>query len=224
MKVDSLSNMPDGASHALFKDRTDAGKQLAARLTAYAGKPGLVLGLVRGGVITARETARALNLPLGALIVKKIPSPFNPEYAVGAVAPDGISVIHWTEAHRSGADEDYINSQVETIGTDIKRRMHEYRTAGKPVSPEGRTVIIADDGAATGATMEAAVLWARKKKARSIIVALPVASREAVQTIRPEVTDMAVVIESADLGAVGSFYASFDQVTDEEVLSLLRKV
>ena len=208
----------NGAHHVLFKDRTDAGTQLAAKLQPYTDSLALVLGLARGGVIVSRRVAALLHLPSDTLVIKKISSPYNPEYALGAMAPDGVDVIHWADAHRSGVDEEYIRGLEKELRSVVSSKMRLYRKGEKPLVVEGKTVILVDDGAATGATMEAAVLWARKKKARSIIVALPVASKTAVQQLRAKVSECVCVFETDDLEAVGAYYESFEQINDEDVI------
>lgn len=208
----------NGAHHVLFKDRTDAGSQLAAKLPSFSDSSALVLGLARGGVIVARRVAELLHLPSDVLVIKKISSPYNPEFALGAIAPDGVDVIHWSDAHRSGVDEEYIRTIEKELRSLVARSMRLYRKGKKPLQVEGKTVILVDDGAATGATMEAAVLWARKKKARAIIVALPVASTTSVRQIRAEVQACITVLLVDDLDAVGRYYESFEQIQDTDVV------
>lgn len=208
----------NGAHHVLFKDRTDAGNQLAEKLRSYTDTAALVLGLARGGVVVSRQVAALLHLSSDVLVIKKVSSPYNPEYALGALAPDGVDVIHWADAHRSGVDEEYIRGLEKELRSIVGSKMRLYRKGKKPLAVEGKTVILVDDGAATGATMEAAVQWARTKKARSIVVALPVASKTAIQQLRPKVTECVCMSETDDLESVGSYYESFEQINDEDVI------
>ncbi len=184
----------------------------------------MVLGLARGGVVVGRALAQALSLPLDVLVVKKIPAPGNAELAVGALAPDGVSVVHWIILQRLGADEDYLKTHIPILTGEIKNRLQLYRKGRKPLEVKGKTVCVVDDGAATGATMEAAVKWLKKKKARKIIVALPVAPPDTVAKIKPEVNEMVVLETPPDLSAVGQFYDSFLQVEDGEVIKILRQL
>lgn len=211
-----------GANHVLFKDRQHAGTLLAEKLTAYRNGHVLILGLARGGLVTAKSTADLLQIPIDVLVIKKLSSPHDREYAIGAVAPDNTEIIHWKDAQRSGADEMYVQRELLRLSREIRMLMATYRNGRKPISAEGKTVLLIDDGAATGATMEAAVLWAKKKKPKHIVVALPVISREAFRKIRPEVDELVACHVADTFVAVGDYYASFPQVTDQEVVSLGR--
>lgn len=206
----------------LFKDRKQAGELLAERLVAYRSTPALVLGLARGGMIPASTVASVLGISLDALVVKKLSSPEQPEYAIGAVAPDGVSVVRRKEAHLLGIDEVSLQAAMHRLSSMVKQKSTAYRKGKKPLSVDGKTVILVDDGAATGATMEAAVSWARKKGAKKIVVALPVASVEAATLLRPEADEVVIVREEPSLDSVGAQYGSFPQVTDEEVIELVR--
>lgn len=213
--------MVDGANHVLFTNRIEAGMLLSSRLSPYVEPGIIVLGLARGGVEVASAVSRELALPLDVLVVKKIPSMYNAEFALGAVAPDGVSVIHWPEAHSVGADEKYINDIRERLVHVIKEKASLYRKTRKPLDVSGHSVMLVDDGAATGSTMEAAIAWARKRYACKIIVALPVASKDAVQLLKPE-ADVCVVYQvEDDLSSVGQCYEAFPQVSDEEVIRLV---
>jgi len=183
----------------------------------------MVVGLARGGVVVAREIAARLNLPLDVLVVKKIPSPYERELAVGALAPDGVSWVLWPTLQRAGADEAYLKSQIHRLEEQIKQQILVYRKGKKPLEVKDKIVILTDDGVATGATMEAAIKWCRKKKAQKIIVAAPVASPEVVAKIKPEVKELVILEVTGDLVAVGQFYRNFDQVEDGEVVALLQE-
>lgn len=213
--------MRNGARHVLFKDRKQAGELLAERLVAYRATPALVLGLARGGMVPANTVAIALHVASDVLVVQKLPSPGNREYAIGAIAPDNVSVIRRKEAHRLGVDDASLETAVRELSATVKQKSAEYRKGHRPVSVGGKIVILVDDGAATGATMEAAILWARRKGARRIVVALPVASKEAAALLRPEADDVVIVHEEQSLVSVGAQYESFAQVTDEDVIELV---
>ena len=207
----------------IFTDRHHAGRLLSEKLTSYRNTSGIVLGLVRGGIVVASEVAQSLHLPLDALVVKKIPSPDEPELGIGALAPDGVSYVDWRLAHRVGADEDYINGQTRMLNDVIREKLILYRRGKKPMKIRGKVIILVDDGVATGATFEAAVKWVRKKKAEKIVAAIPVAPQEILVKMRPEVHELVVIEEATDLHAVGQFYESFPQVEDGEVIALLKK-
>lgn len=179
------------------------------------------MGIARGGVAVAEVVAKNMKLPLEVLVVKKIPSPQDPEFAIGALAPDGVSYINWKTAGRVGADEDYINHLLPILTTSIMKRTHEYRRKRKPIPLRERTVYVIDDGAATGATLEVAVKWLKKKHAKKIIVAIPVATPHVVAQIRPEVDELVVADIATEFNAVGQFYKNFDEVSDARVAQLL---
>lgn len=205
----------------IFRDRQQAGSLLATKLTPWRGKNALVLGLARGGVVVAREVARVLSLPLDVLVVKKIPSPYNPELALGALAPDKTMIVDWRLAHRLGADENYVNSRLKYLEEELRGRINLYRKGKKPLIVRDREVILVDDGVATGASIAAAVKWLRKKGARKIILAVPVIPPSAAARIKPEVKELIALEMPTDLAAVGQYYRDFPQVEDKEVLKLL---
>ncbi len=205
----------------MFSNRIQAGEALSAKLSSYRGTTSVVMGLARGGVVVAGQLARALGTPLDVVVVKKIGSPYEPELALGAVAPDGVTHVDWRMAHRMAADEEYIKTQIAELNDQIREKTLLYRKGKKPLSLKDKTVILVDDGAATGATMEVAIKWVRAKAAKKIIVALPVAPPETVAHIKPEVSEVVVLETPENLGSVGQFYQSFEQVSDEEVVKLL---
>lgn len=209
-----------GANHVLFKDRQHASLLLADKLATYQGKPLHVFGLTRGGVVTASVVAAKLGLALDVLVVKKLASPHNAELAIGAVIQEHVALIRWKAVLRAGADEAYIKHEVDRLNHDIDRQVRAYGKK-KPVSLEGKAVLLIDDGAATGTTMEAAVRWVKKKKAKKIMVAVPIISTEAGKLLRPEVDALVTCHEAQSLTAVSAYYESFPQVTDKEVIELL---
>lgn len=197
----------------IFKDRVHAGFLLSEKLFHYRVSKSVVLGLPRGGMVVAAEVAKNLELPLDVLVVKKIPSPGNPELALGAVAPDGVTV---------GDRNQYFKSQIANLNDQIKQKILFYRKGEKPLSVKAKTVIIVDDGAATGATIEVSVKWLRKKQAGKIVVALPVAPIEVADRLKQIVDEFVILNTPVDFSAVGQFYEEFGQVGDEEVVELLR--
>lgn len=205
-----------------FKNRRQAGNLLAEKLSDYRGKQVLVLGLARGGVMIASEIGRILSLPVDVLIVKKIPSPGDTELAIGALTPDGVFFIDWKFAHRLGVDEAYVQAQFASLKAEIKRKNILYRKAKPPLLVKDKTIILADDGAATGATIEASVKWLKSKHAKKIIVALPVASQETLNKIKPEVNELVILEKPENFNSVGQFYEDFTQIADEKVIELLQ--
>jgi putative phosphoribosyl transferase len=201
----------------IFKNRREAGEALAARLIQYRGTHPLVLGIPRGGVETGFHVCRQLDGELSVVISKKIPHPQQPEYAIGAVSEEGDRYLD-EDAGQFAAD---IPSILARLQEEIRRRVRLYRE-GKPL-PEmrGRTVIITDDGIATGATVAAAVLLCRRKQAAKIIVAAPVAGRSFATPIL-EADEIVVLSKPEIFFGVGQVYEDFSQLTDARVLDLLK--
>lgn len=206
----------------IFTDRHSVGLLLVEKLSHYRGSDTVILGLARGGLRVASSLAFGLGVPLDVLVVKKIPAPGQSELAIGALAPDGVSFVDWKFAHRVGADEEYIRTQIRQLADQIKQKTALYRKSKKPLNVRDKTVVIVDDGVATGATLEAAIKWTRKKHARSVIAAIPVMPADTVSKIKPEVDELIVLETPAEFAAVGQFYKDFPQVEDREVIELLR--
>lgn len=205
-----------------FADRADAGRQLAAALAGVVKDPrALVLGLPRGGLPVAAEIAAALGLPLDVLCVRKLGVPFQRELAMGALASGGAIVRNEDVLAMVPAAESAFRRVLEEERSELERRERAYRGDAPPLDVRGRTAIVVDDGLATGATMDAAVQALRSLEARSIIVAVPVGSPEAVARIREHADDVVCLHAPMFFGAVGSFYEEFDQTSDEEVTALL---
>lgn len=206
-----------------FRDRRDAGRRLAVLLDRYRGTPGLlVLALPRGGVPVGAEVAHALGAPLDVLLVRKIGIPGHEETAMGAVALGGPPLVNWRLVQDLGIPVAEVRRVVQDELRELERRAAAYLPPGRPAPDvSGRTVLLVDDGLATGATVTAAVESVRASGAARIIVAVPVASVQAVAALRPLVDDVACVVATPRLDGVGSWYGDFRQVTDAEVRSLL---
>jgi len=206
----------------IFKDRKDAGKRLADKLTHYRDKADvIVLGLPRGGVTVAAEIAQALHCPLDILIVRKIGFPGDPEFAVGAVAETGSVVFNESIVAGYRVSRDYLEEETARQKVEISRRVALYRRGKGIPQLAGKTVILVDDGVATGATIKAAIATLKQENLAGLVVALPVATLAAQRTIAPLVDEWHCLQLPPDFRSVGQFYADFTQVEDEDVVALL---
>jgi putative phosphoribosyl transferase len=208
----------------MFLDRAEAGRRLGAALAGALpadprGRP-LVLGIPRGGVIVAAEVAAAIGAPLDVVVTRKIGAPGNPELAVGAIAP-GVQVWDGSLLERLEVGPGYLRDAVEAEEAEIARRTAAYRGTRPPPEVAGRTVVIVDDGLATGATALAGVRWAHAASADHVIVAAPVAAAQTVEVLRREADEVHVIEIPASFRAVGEWYRDFRQTTDDEVVAAL---
>lgn len=206
----------------MFKDRQAAGRLLAKRLVEYKNYPNTqVLAIPRGGVVVAYEVAKALRVPLDIVITRKIGAPHQPELAVGAVDPDGkvvwqgglLADLELGARNLDGAVEDQVQ--------EIKRREQLYRQSRQPLDITGKTVILVDDGIATGATVLSAIRYLKRHRVRKIILAVPVAAASTMEKLKPVVDEAMIIYQPDSLGTVGQFYHNFEPVADEEVIRLL---
>jgi putative phosphoribosyl transferase len=205
-----------------FKNRAQAGKLLAQRLSAYAHRADvIVLALPRGGVPVAYAVAGALGAELDLLIVRKLGLPRHEEYAMGAIGSGGVLVLQPGVPGLMGVTQQQVDAVIAREQAEIGRRERQYRGARPPVQLRGRTVILVDDGIATGSTMQAAVLLARKQGAGKIVVAVPVAPPETIAVLAPQVDDLVCLQEPLMFRAVSQWYREFDQTSDDEVQDLL---
>lgn len=210
------------AAPDVFPDRTAAGEALADALaTRWQGAPPLVLALPRGGVPVAEPIARRLHAPLDVLVVRKVGMPGQPELAIGAIATGGV-VLRNAMVPAGLIDEHRFQALVEAEQRELQRREQRYRRGRGPLDLRDRDVLLVDDGLATGSTMLAAVDAARQAGARTVTVAVPVASREARALLRERADEVVVLHAPAWFGAVGAFYDDFPQVSDAEVEAALR--
>ncbi len=208
---------------ALFDDRRDAGRQLAARLQEYHDADTVVVGLPRGGVEVAYEIALALEAPLEVIVVRKIGAPSQPELAVGAVAPGGITVLDEDLIDELGLTSKALDSVAARAREEVKRRVREY--VGGEDLPElrGRTAIIVDDGLATGATARASILAARHAGADKVVLAVPVCASTTAAEMAQVVDEFVCIERPERFVAVGIWYRRFDQTTDAQVIELLEE-
>ncbi len=207
---------------AAYRDRDEAGRILAAALEAYAGQKTLVLAIPNGGVAVAVPIARALNCPLHLMVVRKILFPHTTEAGFGAVGGDGTTIVDQALADRMGLTADQIETQHQQALTSVQARLARYGAKARPPSLEGRTVILVDDGLASGSTMEAAVRIARSHGPRRIVAAAPTGSARAVSRLRPLVDDLVCPhVGAGPVFAVAGAYARWYDVSDDEVEKLL---
>jgi putative phosphoribosyl transferase len=207
----------------IFKNRSDAGQFLAEKLAEYADRPDvLILALPRGGVPVAYEVARKLHAPLDVFVVRKLGVPGHEELAMGAIASGGVTVLNQDVLSYVRIPEGLIDQVVANELRELQRRERLYRGARPPLDVRGRTVIIVDDGLATGSTMRAAVKALRQQQPKKIVVAAPVGARETCEAFKNEVDTVAIcAITPEPFNAVGLWYQDFSQTTDEEVRDLL---
>jgi putative phosphoribosyl transferase len=204
-----------------FRDRVDAGRQLAAALERYRADRPLVVALPRGGVPVAAEVARAFQAPLDVLVVRKLGCPWQPELGMGAIAEGDIIVRNEELIAQIGADEDTIAAVEAVERAELDRRLRRYRGDRPPLAIEGRTVILVDDGIATGSTAHAAIEVLRRRGAARVVLAVPVAPPPAVEELGRVADDVVVVSAPRFFMAIGQFYDDFSQTSDEEVAGLL---
>jgi putative phosphoribosyl transferase len=205
-----------------FRDRTDAGAQLAEQLAAYRGRDVLVLGIPRGGVPVAAEVARRLGAELDIVVARKLGAPFQPELAIGAVTANGGRYLNDTLAHDAGVSSEYLAAVTAKEMAEAHRREERFRGKRPPPRIEGRIVIVVDDGLATGATMRAAVRSLRKRQPARLIVAIPVGPPETCAALRAETDDVVALLEPEPFLAVGLYYEDFEPTREGEIEMLLR--
>ena len=205
----------------IFKDRREAGRKLAEKLEAFKGQSPLVLAIPRGGVPVGCEISRALHAPFDLIVPRKLPIPYNTEAGFGAVTPDGTVVLNERLVGLLGLPKPEIDSIIMAVLDEVQRRVKAYRS-GPPMDPRGRTVIITDDGLASGYTMLAAVRDVRKKAPARVVVAVPCSPRSSVELLKDEADEViSLQVQAYGSFAVASYYESFPDLSDGEVLALL---
>ncbi len=208
----------------LFRDRSDAGRLLATKLSAYANEPNLlVLALPRGGVPVAFEVAKALHAPLDIFIVRKLGVPGHEELAMGAIASGGVRVLNESVVRMLNIPDSVIEAVAAQELKELQRRERAYRNGHPAPNVRGCTIILIDDGLATGASMRAAAAALREQQPARIIVAVPTAAPETCEDFRKEVDDIVCAITPEPFYGVGMWYQDFSQTTDEEVKQLLQE-
>jgi predicted phosphoribosyltransferase len=205
----------------MFKDRLDAARQLSKALAKYHGQNPLVLAIPRGAVPMGAWMAQELNGQLDVVLVRKLRAPFDPEVAIGAVDESGLAYLS-PYAATLGLDPQYVKDEIKLQMKTIKARRKQYSLTRAPLEVKGRVVIVVDDGLATGATMMSALKATREKQPRHLVCAIPVASPDALEKIKPLVDETVCLSAPKDFMAVAQFYRQFPQVDDEQVLVLLQ--
>jgi len=206
----------------VFRDRTDAGRQLAAKLKEVIDTSNaIVLALPRGGVPVAFEVARALHVPLDIFLVRKLGVPGREELAMGAIASGGVRVINDDVVRELGIPSRWIDIAAADESAELRRRELAYRDSRPAPDVRDKTVVLVDDGLATGATMRAAVAALRKMEPDRIVVAVPVGAPDTCHELRAQADDIVCLKQPDPFYAVGSWYQDFEQTTDEEVRELL---
>lgn len=204
-----------------FKNRKVAGQKLAEALEKYKGAPKTIaIGLPRGGVVVAAEVSKALHIPLDIIVPRKIGAPYNEELAIGAIAGE-VVWIDQAIALSAGATPGYIERTIAKEKREAERRLALYRKGKPPQNFSGHTVILIDDGIATGSTMHASIAYMRQNKAGKIVLAVPVAPPDTLAALNAEVDESICLYSPESFMAVGQFYASFPQTEDSEVIALL---
>lgn len=206
----------------MFEDRYDAGRQLAERLTAYKDDPNaLVLAIPRGGLEIGYLIATMLQVPLDIVLAKKIGFPGNPEFAIGAVSAEDALIDRGFAI--TPPMKEYIDEQIEQIRTVLAQRARRYRGDREPLSLEGKTVIVTDDGIATGRTLQATIGLIKRQRPAKIVVAIPVGPAENVESLRNRVDEVICLQEPVPFFSIGQFYKRFEQISDDEAIELFHK-
>ena len=205
----------------MFSDRTDAGEQLAGVVDGHDVEADVVLAIPRGGLPVGRAVADRLGVPLDVVAARKIGAPHNPELAIGAVASDGTVWLNDRLIHDIGVKEAYLDSQREVEREAAEEKVRRYRAGREPLDLEGKTVLVVDDGVATGATTIACVRQVKNAGAARVVLAVPVGPPDSIERLRAEADEVIAVETPPHFGAVGQFYADFGQVSDEEAMAYL---
>ena len=206
-----------------FRDREHAGRELAKHLRKYRHAHPLVIGLPRGGVIVASEVARELGAELDVWIVRKVGAPVQPELGLGAVAEGGETYLDQEIIAEVGVSPDELAVLVDQKEREVRQRQKLFRGVAPPPNVAGRTVIVVDDGIATGGTMRAVLRDIARREPARLVLAVPIASREKLVQLAPLVDDVVCVVPREVMFAVGEGYVDFEQTSDEEVLGLLKR-
>ena len=204
-------------------DRADAGKKLAVSLSSYKNsKDAIIIALPRGGIITGQEVAKELNLPFDIIIPRKIGAPHNPELAIGAIIEDEV-LLNDDLIQSMDIDKEYIEQTIEKEKRDINRKKRIWRKERPPIQWRGKTILIIDDGVATGSTMKASVRYLKKQPIKKLVVAIPVGPAETIDELK-EMADEVICLQAPEMFlAVGQFYEKFTQTDDKAIVEIMGK-
>jgi putative phosphoribosyl transferase len=205
----------------MWRNRVEAGQALAEILKDYTGPDTVILGIPRGGVIVAAEVASRLKLPLDILITRKLGAPSNPELGIGAIAPDGETVIDQGLVRYLNVTPEYLKNEKAAQLEELRRRDKLYRGTDSKPDWSGKTLVLVDDGIATGATIKAAALYAKRQGAKHVIISAPVAPADTAERLADSADGFVFLNTPEYFSAVGAFYTDFSQTTDEEVRQAL---
>ena len=209
--------------NVFFEDRKEAGKMLAAKLEKFSAGRTMVLAIPRGGVVIGYEIAKKIHAPMDIIVPRKLRAPYQPELAIGAITEDGNIILDEQIINLLNVSSDYIKMESQRQKIEIDRRLRVYKGESKIPDLTGLDVIVVDDGVATGATMKAALISVRKRGAKSIILATPVASLSALRMLEQEADKTISLFTPQHFYAIGQFYRNFEQTSDQEVKELLKK-
>lgn len=207
----------------MFTDRHEAGRLIAQRMSSYKGKEKtIILGLARGGVVVAFDLAKELHLPLNVVVPRKIGAPGNPEFAIGAILENGEGVFNQSIIKMLGVSPDYIANEIEKEKARARQRLSLYRQYAPLPDIKGHTVILVDDGIATGSTMLAAIKAMRKEQVARVVVAVPVAATDSLRMIVNQADEVFCLYDNENFMSVSLYYENFGQTEDAEVVQLLK--
>lgn len=206
----------------VFLDRRDAGRKLAKSLVAYRDRDTIVLGMPRGGVVVAYEVALELDVPLDVIVARKLGAPWNPEFGIGAIAPGNITILDRESTGMLGISESQLGQLIDREKTEMEHRLRKFRGDRPFPDLEAKTVILVDDGLATGVTARAALASVSKRKPDEVVLAIPVCAPDSLKRIRREAHRIICLHSPEDFRAVGNYYQDFSQTSDEEVIALLK--
>ena len=205
-----------------FRDRVEAGQRLAKELAWLSDQKGvIVLGVPRGGAVVANEIAKALHAPLDVYITRKLGAPHNPELAIGALASDGTAFLDQDMILSLGVPDEFVQSEIARQRKEIARRMAAYRGTRPEPDLHDKTVVLVDDGVATGATVLVSLRSIRQRQPRQLILAVPVGAPDSISSLQKEADRVVCLYSPEVFWAVGSFYSDFNQTSDQEVIQML---
>lgn len=207
----------------IFENRQEAGNKLAAQLLPFRKEKSVILAMPRGGVPIGYEVAQVLHAPLSTIVVRKIGLSGNEEFGIGAIAENGVKIIDETSSVVLGIDQEEINDVIELEEKELQRRVEKYRGGKKLPNLKGKTAILVDDGMATGVTARAAIESVKKLNPEKIILATPVCALDTIEGLRSKVDEVICLFSTYNFMSVGIWYKEFQQVSDDEVVDLLRK-